>query len=283
MNLSQVFFCFGALFSPFLVSQILRLGIPWRMAFVILGSIALIIGIVFTVLTRTLTAPPIEPMNSPGPAEGSISNEKNAVWSDKLLYLMSAALFLYVVIEGSIVVWISSYFETHLRVPASSAAWRLSIFWLGIILGRATILFLPRRWTLWPAVVVGSLGLALACLVMILRWSPRTATVVVLLAGFLGGPIWPVIVTISQNLRNSNQFTAIVIAAGALGAATGPLIRSFIIRLGMTCYFPVLAAISVLLFIVVLTEKSLSESEPHLQILLRAEEKRQDRRQEDGI
>jgi len=100
MNLSQVFFCFGALFSPFLVSQILRLGIPWRLAFVILGSIALIIGIAFTVLTRTLTEPPIEPMNNPGPAKGSISNEKTAVWSDKLLFMMSAALFLYVVIEG---------------------------------------------------------------------------------------------------------------------------------------------------------------------------------------
>ncbi len=268
LNLSQVFFCFGALFAPFFVGQVLGLGIPWRWTFLGLGIIAFIIGLTFTSLTRNLKEPQpdlpavSENVQHPNPAKSV------PFWSDALFYLMSAALFLYVVVEGSIVVWIPSYFEKYLEVHVSSAAWRLSIYWLGLVFGRSLMLVLHGRWTLWPAVLVGAAGMVAVCAVMITRWSSSTATILVLLAGFLSGPIWPTIVTLSQHVRDSGQFTSGVIAAGALGAGIGPFTSSFVIaKLGMTWFFPVLTALSLLLLASVFAAKLLAASRPkHLQI-----------------
>jgi MFS transporter, FHS family, glucose/mannose:H+ symporter len=250
-NLAQVFFCLGAIIAPVIVAGLLGMGFSWRAAFITLGFLIFVFGIWFILQTRNLQEPKwdISPSNRE-PSDLPVPAANPSLRSDPLLLYLAAAIFLYVTIEGSIVVWVASYFENFLHLDVKSAAWRLSVYWTGMVLGRSAMLFLKGKWTLWPALFCGAIGMLLGNVLLSFTWPPLVATFFVFLTGFLCGPVWPVIVMMSQKLRNSAPFTACVIAAGALGAGVGPLLSSFVIKLpalGLRAFFPVLAGACLLL------------------------------------
>jgi FHS family glucose/mannose:H+ symporter-like MFS transporter len=268
-NLAQVFFCFGAIIAPAIVAGLLRMAFSWRSAFITLGILIFIFGIWFILQTRNLQEPAweIEPSPSsrePADTRGPVTHPP--LRSDPLLYYLSGALFLYVTIEGSIVVWVATYFEKYLHVQVDSAAWRLSAYWTGMLLGRTLMLFLKGKWTLWPALFCSAAGMLAGTALLSLTWPPAVATGLVFLTGFLSGPLWPVIVMMSQKLRNSTHFTACVIAAGALGAGFGPFFSSYVIKfplLGLKAFFPVLAAECVLLCAALVKAKFIAADHNH--------------------
>jgi fucose permease len=100
---------------------------------------------------------------------------------------------------------------------------------------------LPARLTLWPSLLAGTGGMIVGSGLLAVGWSSASATWAVLIYGIAAGPVWPIIVMLSQCLRQSAQFTSAVIGIGALGAAAGPLAGSQILRhLGIGWLFPVL-------------------------------------------
>ena len=246
MNLAQIFFCLGAIVTPFVIARMLNYGMPWHLSFIFFAAIIFIIGICFTWYTRDIVEPQIEVSVSATTAKSV------GLLNDPLFYFLCGTMFLYVAIECAAGVWLATYFEKHLSVPVKSAAWRLSIFWLGLLVGRMVILFLKARWTLWPAMIVAGIGMMAGNFLLSFKWEPFAATVIVFIGGLFAGPIWPVVVSLSQKLRNSSMFTSCVISAGAMGAATGPFLSSRLIdRFGMNYLFPVLACFGLLLIIFV--------------------------------
>jgi len=240
LSLSQVFYCLGAIGAPFLVGLLLGQSISWRLAFVIFGALVTGIGIVFTVFTRNLPFDGNEP--SAEPTADPAANGPKSLLRDTLFCLVASGLFLYVAIESSVVFWVCAYFEKHLGVAPASAAWRLSLFWGGIAVGRALVLALPRRWTLWPAAICATIGMALGIALLALPWPASVATVLAFFTGFLAGPVWPVIVSISQHTKRSARFTSAVIGVAALGAGAGPWLSSRVIEyLDWPWFFPILA------------------------------------------
>jgi len=249
MNLSQVFYCIGAILAPQLVAVLLDWQIHWRAAFITLGTPIFLITVVFVLFTRRLNSNcPPQTVNSERPnPKSDIENSKSGIplRADPLFYCLTAALFIYVTVECSIVCWVAAYFEKHLEVTASAAARRISIYWMGLIVGRAMMLVVPVNWSLGPAAVTGAVGMTVGAALMSLHWSPLTATILIALSGTAAGPVWPVIVAASGHLRDSTKFTSAVIAAGALGAAFGPLLTSYVIRYGgLTAMFPTLTLAS---------------------------------------
>jgi len=250
--LSQVFFCLGAIAAPQLVAILLERQVSWRTAFVIFGTCIGAIAILFTALTRARTggnthAPPTRPPDEQGMPFS---------FREPLFVLLAVSMFLYVSIEQSVACWIAPFFEKQLGLPADGAATRLALFWAGLVAGRLVVLALPARWTLWPAFLTSSAGMTLALGLLSFGWTTATASGIVVAAGFLSGPIWPVIVTASRHVRGSARFAAGVIAAGAFGAATGPLLSSRLIAwLGWTRFFPVLTGGSALFFLVVVATR----------------------------
>ena len=163
-------------------------------------------------------------------------------------------MFVYIIIECSSSTWLVSYFEKYLDIPAKSAAWRLSIYWAGMLAGRLVITMLKPRWTLWPAVFVASVGILVANFCLSFKWHPVIGTIIVFAGAVFSGPVWPTIVSISQNVRNSSLFTSSVIGFGAPGAVVGPYLASRLIDYaGMQFLFPVLTGCCLLLFVLVFT------------------------------
>lgn len=240
INLSQVFFCAGAVGAPMLVSTGLSLDISWRVLITALGIAVGFLGILFCFWTR-MQSEDDESIKLKEKQEHQESKVK--LMTDIEFWLLSVFLFLYVAIEGSIVCWVSAYFEKYLLMSPELAARRLSYFWLGIMGGRLTMLVLPTRWTLFPALFVSMVLIIITTAAMSIKFQPMLATAVIFLTGLAYGPIWPTTVAASRYIRTSAKFTAGVIAIGALGAATGPFLAGMLIKYaGPQWLFPVLTA-----------------------------------------
>ena len=247
LNLSQVFYCIGAILAPQLVAMLLEREIAWRAAFLVFGIFVLCIGCFFVVLNRNLRRS--SSTRSVPSTDTSREHSGLPLWRDASFYCMAGIMFLYVVVEMSSASWIAAYFEGRFALPVSSAARRLSLFWTGLIIGRALMVVLPARYTLWPGLIGGAFGMVVGSVLLALSSGSGLATVGVVLYGVAAGPVWPVTAMLSQRLSRSNRFTSGVIGAGGLGAAVGPLFGSYILRdLGLGWFFPLLSAGCVMLF-----------------------------------
>jgi fucose permease len=254
LNLSQVFYCLGAIFAPQLVAILLDVHISWKIAFLIFGMFVFVIGGFFVLFNRN-TRIPMHSTSVPK-SESATQQFQIPLRQDPLFYLMAAILFLYVVIEISSASWIAAYFEKSFHLSASSAARRLSLFWTGLIIGRSFMTIAPAKLTLWPGLLGGTFGMIIGNILLSFGWSPRVATWTVLIYGIAAGPVWPVTVMLSQRIRHSARFTSGVIGIGALGAALGPLLGAQVIRyLGLAWFFPCLSISSVVLFSLTLITK----------------------------
>lgn len=250
LNLAQVFFCAGAIAAPYLVGIMLVAQIPWRSILLILSGFILLIGFFFIAATGTLTPTPSLPSNPPTAPPPRTSHR------DRTFILLAAAIFLYVSVELAGASWLAVYFQRNFDLSPGDAAWRQGLFWTGVIVGRGALLILPHRWTVWPPAIACPIGMTIGAVLIACSPSSLTASAAVLFYGLSAGPLWPVIIAISHNYRNSTRFTTEIIAFGALGAAVGPLFGAWLIRFaGLAFLFPAIALGSTALLLTTLAAK----------------------------
>ena len=243
MNLGQVFFCIGAISASPIVAAMLYWGVSWQYIFILFGVFILFIFCVFFLLTRKRF-------------EGAVYSVPRAngfptpILKDSLFFLLAAALLVYVTFESVIGCWVAVYFEKRLSVPVHSAALRLGIYWTGIVVGRLAVVFIPRRFTIWPAMFVGIVVMCVGAVLASVTLSPLWATVFVFVSGFGAGPLWPTTVAICHSARQRPRFTSYVIAVGAFGVVLGSGLGVAIFRyLDSSLFFPSVAIGSVILLI----------------------------------
>ena len=61
LNFAHVFYCLGAIIAPLLIATVLNYGLSWRIAFLCLGSMILVIALWFTWQTRNFIEPQWQP------------------------------------------------------------------------------------------------------------------------------------------------------------------------------------------------------------------------------
>ncbi len=255
INLSQVFYCLGAIGTPYVVAALLQAQIAWRTTFVFFGCATVAFGLIFASFYRDVRTEADQAAERRGERVTG-----RAVINRKLFVLFAAAMFVYVINEISLASWISPYFEKRLGISVPSAAWRLATFWTGLVVGRGLMLVLPDKLTQIPSILLGAVGMTAGCVLLSVVGRSWLATALVILVGLSAGPVWPGIVSLS---RQSPRVTAVVIAVGALGAALGPLLSSYVIRyLGLQYFFPTIAGgCCVLVVIVVGVRRELNRSQ----------------------
>ncbi len=243
MNLGQVFFCLGALSASPIAAVMLYLGISWQNIFILFGVFILFILFIFFFLTRKGSEDAVHSAHK-------ANRLSTPLLKDSLLFLLAAVLLICVTFESVIACWLSVYFEKQLSVPVHSAALRLSIYWIGIIIGRLAIILVPRRFSLWPAMFTGIVIMCIGAVLASLTLSPLWATVFVFLSGIGTGPLWPTTVAICHSARQRPKFTSCVIAAGAFGVGLGSGLGSVIFRyLDSSLFFPSVALGSIILLV----------------------------------
>jgi len=132
---------------------------------------------------------------------------------------------LYVGAEIGQSTWLSVYFKRYLRAADAFAASSPSFMWVGIGIGRLAAAWVSANWRSETALICWTTALAAASQsILLLTGGPGSGAAAAFALGLFLGPIFPTVVSRANaaHPEASGVVTAIVIAAGSLGAAIFP-------------------------------------------------------------
>ena len=238
LALSQVAFCVGAAAGPVAMALLLPRGVSWRLFFVAEAVLALAL---FALYSATSVPRPQRP--PPPPRDG-----RPPVWVRASFLLPAVVMFLYVLSENGVIVYVNPYLQQQRMAPEQWGIYGISLIWLAMIVGRLLCAGLPERFPSERLIaglcVAGAASLGAQDFVR--DW--RVSFALFGVTGFLFAGVWPLIVAVTAGRHPLRTGTAVgvTIAAGALGAAAGPLAVSALLRASMAALILPLLAVPLL-------------------------------------
>ncbi|HET8626937.1 MAG TPA: MFS transporter [Thermomicrobiales bacterium] len=225
LNYLNVAFSVGALLGPLLVGAALHFGVPYSAVF---GG-----GAVLAALTALLVATTHLSHDRPAHAEGTPAR---ALLARPALWVLGGSLGLYVGAEVALGTWVPSYLHRVDGLSESLAAWGVSLFWIGLALGRLASGRLAARVATRP-LTLGAMALSLVALAA-LTPAPAGAALHAALVFVIGlgfGPVFPNAIATGAALfpRQVGAMTSHVITLGSLGGIVLPwLMGRLLVRAG---------------------------------------------------
>lgn len=220
LNFMHAFFGVGALIGPLMASRILVAGYPWQDVYLVLAVIALPVLVGSAALLPRRVAPP--PDAEPG-ARLAQALRRREVWFGAIF------LCLYVGAEVSVGNWGFSFLTQHRGQGDLLAGYVVSVYWLGLTLGRLLINSVSSR------AGVGVVAMLYACfagmaVAVLIAWHGPGSTLAVLgfgLLGFFLGPIFPTTVAVVPRLtppRLVPSAVGFLVGMSVVGGAVFPYI-----------------------------------------------------------
>ena len=220
LNYLHVLFGVGALLGPMIVSFAFASIIPYWWVF---GCGALVCAAV-ALLLRSISA-----------IEVRVSPAGDGLWSmlsRPVIWAVSSVMFLYVGAEIGIGAWLFLYLRTAGALSALRASSGVSLYWLGLVFGRAAGGRLGNR-IAPPQFTMLASALSAVALVVLIAAPAATglAAVMVFLIGSGYGPVFPNMIAVGAARFPSEvgRMTSIVVAGGALGGIFVPWIMGYAI------------------------------------------------------
>lgn len=213
VNLSQMYFCLGAVGGPFVNLAVKAVHFGWR------GSFLLLL-ILFTACFVWLARQQIPPYK----AESIKGLYIKQLLKDHLFLFLLMGIFLYVGVEEGVAFWVGSYIENTLLTKVPSALF-LSVYWLGMALGRWLFSFLQSRYKTWLTAGLVFSGFAVGF--FLITAQPMISLLCLFLTGFGFAPAWPVLMMYASERGRNATHTAMG-SMMAWGAAGGMVVPFFI-------------------------------------------------------
>lgn len=211
MNLSQMFFCLGAVGGPFIVSGMTQAGGTWRSNYILL----LILFTLCLVLIETQRLPVYQ---NP-PIQGLYLKY---LLRDRIFIVLLVSIFLYVGIEEGVAFWISRYVSLT-RSGLIPNHFFLAAYWLGMAAGRWIFSFLRQKINTW---LIAGLVFAGFSISLFLAFSQEQWSLLwIFWTGFGFAPAWPVLMT-DASIRGkeaTNTAMGAMMGMGACGGMAIPL------------------------------------------------------------
>jgi fucose permease len=216
LNYLHVLFGVGALLGPLIVSVAFASGAQYWWVF---GGGALACA---AIAFRLGVTPALEVRTAPAPGNGFI-----AMLSRPLIWVISGVMFLYVGAEIGIGAWLFLYLRMAGALGPMLASSGVSLYWLGLVCGRAFGGRLGHRIAL-PLFTMLASSVSAAALVILIA-APTAggiAASAIFLIGFGYGPVFPNMIAVGAAgfPAEVGRMTSIVVAGGALGAIVAPWI-----------------------------------------------------------
>ena len=240
MNLLHGAFAVGAIVGPFAVSLLLESGVDW--AVVYRGMAAIF------VLLAVMTAFAGLPFIQPKVADHDETRERLS--ANPAYWLSFFALFLYLGVELGVSNWVAEYFVVVFAYPPDASAMLVSLFWLGVLVGRFGVPLLDKGARPEVALVgLSALATVSIALLMLTGYLPATAFTadvgrgLLFLAGLGCSIYYPTVMTLVGECFPRSQSQAVGFAAtgGGIGGFVFPFLMSSIaqtwgIRAGFATY-----------------------------------------------
>jgi fucose permease len=240
MNILHGAFAVGAIVGPLAVSLLMQSGLDWA---VVYRGMA-VIFVLLAVLMAFAGLPSVQ-QNA---AEHDETRERLS--ANPAYWLSFFALFLYLGVELGVSNWVAEYFVVVFAYAPDASAMLVSLFWMGVLVGRFGVPLLYKR-SRPEAALVGLSALATAsiALLMLLGYLPAyaiTADVgrgLLFLAGLGCSIYYPTVMTLVGECFPLAQSQVVGFAAtgGGIGSFVFPFLMSSIaqnwgIRAGFATY-----------------------------------------------
>ncbi len=210
MNLSQMYFCLGAVAGPFVAWLTRQLGLAWRSNYFLMAAIF--------ALCLLLMARQELPVYKTEPIKGLYLKQ---LGKSSYFIVLLLAIFLYVGVEEGAAFWVTHYVEatSQTLIPAG---FFLAAYWLGMALGRLFFSRLRERYNSW---LIGGLVLAgIFVSLFLFGGSAPLKLIWLFMVGFGFAPAWPVLMMQASEHGSAAPNTAMgaMMASGAFGGMVVP-------------------------------------------------------------
>jgi fucose permease len=238
-----VFFALGMMMAPLAIGAALGWGVTWRWVFVAEAMLS----VAFAVMVA------VSPVSD---IEGRENLRPRHLWdvigfSPRLFIAVLAASILYIGAEFTFNVWLAKYEIDVFGVGKTVAGLAVTLFWVGLLLGRLVVIPLTRKLPPARILMVGAAVWSLFALGVALSVSPAMSMVMSFCAGLGASAGFPLILSFSARFPrwHAGVVFSSVIMAGALGRIVfpylvGPLAEALGFRLAMGLAFVLAGALS---------------------------------------
>jgi len=236
-------FSVGAIVGPVAIGLIVARDLPWQGVYRLIALVVLLIGGLLSLL-------PFRRIEGSGSIAEQAKPKLRSLLGFPLLLLSFFALFLYVGLEVGVSNWISEYFVRVFGTPASTGAFMVSLFWLGILIGRLSVSLVARGTRQAATLVALALLYTLSILLAVLMRRAAAGGVFFFLASLGCSGFYPLVMNLLGRYFPRSQSVAVGFAAtgGGVGMFLFPLLMSGVsqqygIRSGFVVYIAMGAAL----------------------------------------
>ncbi len=260
MNAVEGFFGVGAIIGPAIVARLLTSGMSWKWLYLIASAICVLLIVTALLIKYPKTIKTVdEPVNL-----------RRTMTMMKSPYALgfSFGIFLYVVVECAVYVWMPTLLAADSTIPTFLVAYSISIFFILRAAGRFLGAWVLAKWD-WAAVMVIFSLAILACLTGSLILGAGVAAYLLPLSGLFMSMIYPTLNSKGISCYPKSEHGAIagvILFFTAAAAALGPLAMGAVSDLfGHPKYgFVLAAAAAALLFLGLLYNWRYSPAERRL-------------------
>jgi fucose permease len=224
MNLMHAAFPVGAILGPILVGQLIAAGLVWQLTFRAIAVVTFGIALGFVFLSF-----------------GSVLGEKeeeeerrhlgfSRLIRNPLLFFLFLTIFLYVGAEIGVSSWIAEYYVEVFGPPVSVGAYVISVFWLGILIGRLGMYLAYHGYRQAEILLVMSCVAVSSLAVSLLIGNATVAGVGFFVSGLGYSGVYPVVMAIVGEEFKRGQSVALgfVSMGGGIGSFSFPFIMAAI-------------------------------------------------------
>lgn len=206
----------GAAAGPLLMTTILVRGLPWQRGYLLVAIGQLALAVAFFTTSRWWASAADEVADDPHAPIAATLRVRSAQLGI-LLFLFYAGM------EASTGLWTYTLLVEARSLPPATAAWIVSLFWIGLTTGRIVAAGIAGRIPAHP-LLVGCLALVLTGAVLL--WLDAGVVMSasgVALAGLACGPIFPTLIATTparvgrEHAANAVGFQVAAAAAGMAG------------------------------------------------------------------
>lgn len=240
-----LFFAIGMMVAPVVIGVALGLGTTWRWVFGAEAALSLLLAILLTV----------RPISDIAGRENLRVRQLRAVvgFAPALFVSVVVASILYIGSEFILNVWLPKFAIDTFEVSKTVASITVALFWVGLVIGRLTVLPLTKRYAASRLLAVGMAVMAVFALGVALSTSVEMAMAMAFFSGLGASAAFPLILGFSGRFPtwHAGVVYSAVIMAGALGRIVfpylvGPIAESAGFRIAMGLAFVLAGACALL-------------------------------------
>lgn len=245
MVIMLVFFALGMMVAPMIIGAALGRGATWH-------SVLLAEAVMSAALAILVALSPVS--NIEGRQNLHAHRLREVIgFNPRLFVAVLVASILYIGAEFTFNVWLAKYEIDVFGVDKTLAGLAVTLFWVGLLIGRLVVIPLTRRLPAARILMAGAAVWAVFALGVALSASPEMSMVMSFFAGLGASAGFPLILSFSARFPrwHAGVVFSSVIMAGALGRIVfpylvGPLAESWGFRTAMGLAFVQAAALSLL-------------------------------------